>query len=165
MTAICLLLLGAAIGFGIDRFKAFLNRRTFKRQLTEELIANLGMLPFLRRHLIDSVAMAQQGGSPNMRAVHFCTVCYDAHFSALLPILSSSEQISIQFIYEYLRTCNEITDAYSQLVFTTSDQAEYSRLLRLYGGTLASLIKLTESTEDHIRRHLAGTPTLFLEAK
>jgi hypothetical protein len=85
-------------------------------------------------------------------------------FPALLPILTSAEQISMQFIYEYLRTSNEITDAYSQLVFTTSDQEEYSRLLRLYGGTLVSVIALSEKTEDSIRKHLAGTPTLFLDA-
>lgn len=165
MTAIVLLLFGAAVGFGIDRFKAFLDRHTFKGQLTEELAANLRMLPFLRRHLNESVAIAQQrGGSPNMRTVHFCTACYDAHFPALLPILSSAEQISIQFIYEYLRTCNEIADAYSQLVFRISDQEEYSRLLRLYSGTLDSVIKLTEKTEDSIRQHLAGTPRLFLDS-
>jgi hypothetical protein len=90
-----------------------------------------------------------------MRAVHFCTACYDAHFSIVLPILSPAEQVSLQMIYENLRICNEITDAYSRIVFAVSTTEEHERLLRIYAGTLQSAIGMTEKTE----RQFATTST------
>jgi len=165
MREILLLLLGAVIGgvvgFGVERIKTRLDRRTFKRQLLLELTTNLHMLPFLREHLTESLRTAQIGGSPNMRAVHFCTACYDTHFSTVLPILSPAEQVSLQIIYENLRICNEITDAYSRIVFAVSTKEEHERLLRIYAGTLRSAIEMTEKTEQHIRDHVQGRPTNF----
>lgn len=165
MSDVLLLLLGAivggVVGFGVERIQTRLDRRTFKRQLHEELNTNLHMLPFLRQHLTQSLETSQLGGSPNMRAVHFCTACYDVHFSTVLPILSSTDQVSLQVIYEYLRICNEITDAYGSVLFATSTREEHERLLRVYAGTLQSAIGMTEDTERHIRAHLAGKPTDF----
>lgn len=154
-------LVGGVVGFGIERIKTRLDRRTLKHQLLGELTTNLQMLPFLRKHLAESLRTAQMGGSPNMRAVHFCVACYDAHFSTVLPILSQTEQISLQIIYENLRICNEITDAYSRIVFDVSTKVEHERLLRIYAGTLQSAIGLTEKTEEHIRNHIDGEPTDF----
>ena len=165
MTEVLLILFGAVVGFGVERIKTLFDRRTYKRQLHEELASNLRMLPFVRQHVTEALAVAQLGHSPNMRAVHFCMACYDAHFSTVLPILTSEEQISFQIIYEYLRICNETTDAFSAIVFSTSEQEEYSRLLRLYSGKLQSVVKMTEDTEKHIRQHLQGKPTNFLDSK
>jgi hypothetical protein len=168
MHEVLFLLLGAVvggvIGFGVERIKTRFDRQTFKQQLHEELATNLHMLPFLRQHLSESLHIAQAGGSPNMRAAHFCTACYDAHFSAVLPILSSTEKVSVQMIYEYLRICNEITDAYSKIVFTVSIEDEHERLLKVYEGTLQSAIGMTEKTEQHIRDHLDGHPKEFFAA-
>jgi hypothetical protein len=155
---------GGVIGFGVERIKTRLDRRTLKQELREELTINLHMLPFLRKHLSESLRTAQFGGSPNMRAVHFCTACYDAHFSTVLPILSSAEKVSLQMIYEYLRICNEITDAYSRIVFAASIKEEHERLLRIFAGTLQSAIGMTEKTERYICDHLAGRPINFFPA-
>lgn len=165
VTEILLILFGAIVGFGVERIKTLFDRRTYKRQLQEELATNLRMLPFFRQHVTEALAAAKLGHSPNMRAVHFCTACYDAHFSTVLPILTSAEQISFQIIYEYLRICNETTDALSTVVFSTSDQQEYSRQLRLYSGKLQAVSTMTQDTEKHIRQHLQGSPTNFLDAK
>jgi hypothetical protein len=168
MHEVLLLLLGAVVGgvvgFGVERIKTRFDRRTFKHQLLGELTTNLHMLPFMRKHLTESLRTAQIGGSPNMRAVHFCTACYDAHFSTVLPILSPAEQVSLQMIYENLRICNEITDTYSRIVFAVSTKEEHERLLRIYAGTLQSAIGMTEKTEQYIRDHMNGQPTDFFSA-
>src|SRR5437667_12428148 len=91
---ILLIFLGAVLGFGVDRIKAVLDRRVARRQLREELALNLRMLPHFRRYLEHVIVASQRNQAPNMRAIHFASICYEANYAAVLPLLSQAERSS-----------------------------------------------------------------------
>jgi len=159
---ILILLLGAAVGFGAERIKIILDRRTFKNQLLAELKANLSMLPLFKKYVADTIKAMQAGGAPNMRTIHFSTACYETYFPSVLQILSTREQISFHFVYDSLRICNETSDEISTVVFSVNEKQEFNRQLRLYSGKLESILDIITQTETNIRDHLAGNPRDFL---
>jgi len=155
---IFLILFGAVLGFGIDRIKSMLDRRVARRQLREELALNLRMLPYFRRYLENVMMASQRNQAPNMRAIHFATVCYEANYAAVLPLLSQAERSSYHIIYDHLAICNEISDEASELLSATVSQDEFGRQLRILASRLDSLLRTVDKLTEQISQHLAGTP-------
>jgi hypothetical protein len=155
---ILLILVGAAIGFGIDRIKAILDRRLARRQLEEELALNLRMLPHFRRYLERAYEASRQGHAPNMRALHFARASYEANYPVVLPLLSQSERSSYHLIYDHLAICNEISDEAGHLISTTATQEEFNRRLRICAGMFESLFTTVDRLREQMSAHLSGTP-------
>jgi hypothetical protein len=153
---IFLLFIGAAVGFGIDRFKGMLDRRLARKQIHEELALNLRMLPHFRRYLEAALAAAQRDQLPNMRAIRFARASYDANYSLVLPLLSQAERSSFHIIYDHLAICNEISDGASQLF--SAPHEEFNRRLRILSGMFHSLLTTVDKISEHISDHLKGRP-------
>jgi hypothetical protein len=155
---ILLIVVGAAIGFGIDRIKAILDRRLARRQLEEELALNLRMLPHFRRYLERAYEASRQGHAPNMRALHFARASYDANYPVVLPLLSQAERSSYHLIYDHLAICNEISDEAGHLIPATATQEEFDRRLRVCAGMFESLFTTVDRLGEQMSAHLNGTP-------
>jgi hypothetical protein len=155
---VLLILIGAVIGFGIDRIKGFLDRRLARKALLEELALNLRMIPQFRRYLESVLSASAQGHAPNMRAIHFARASYEANYSAVLPLLSQAERSSYHLIYDHLAICNEISDEAGRLLSETQSQEEFGRRLRVSATMFDSLLTTVDQLREQISQHLNGSP-------
>jgi hypothetical protein len=155
---ILLILFGTVFGFGVDRMKAILDRRVARKQLREELVLNLRLLPFFRRYLENTIAASQRHQMPNMRAIHFANICYQANYAAILPLLSQAERSSYHIIYDHLAICNEISGEASRLFSETVTQEEFGRRIRIVASRFNSLLTTVDKLTEQISQHLDGTP-------
>ena len=155
---ILLILFGAALGFGVDRIKAMLDRRVARKQLREELALNLRMLPHFRRYLENTIAASERDQVPDVRAVHFANICYQANYAAVVPLLSQAERSSYHLIYDHLAICNETSDEASRLLSETVTQEEFGRRVRILASRLHSLLTTVDELTVQISQHLDGTP-------
>jgi hypothetical protein len=155
---ILLILVGAVIGFGIDRIKSSMDRRLARKQLHEELELNRRMIPHFRRYLMDTLHALANGFAPNLRAVHFARASYDANFSAVLPLLTQAERSSFHLIYEHLAICTEASDEASILLTTIDSKEEFKRRATIASGVFDSLLTTVDSVNEQIDLHLKGSP-------
>ena len=158
-----LILLGAVIGFGIDRIKSFLDRRLARKQLIEELELNQRMITHFRRYLENTITALQQQAAPNMRAVHFARSSYDTNFATVMPLLSQAERSSYHLIYDHLAICNEASDDAPRLL--ASSREEFARRAAIAAGTFNSLLTTVDMVSEQISLHLKGTPRDVLLTK
>ena len=137
---VLLLLAGAIVGFGVDRIKALRDRRIARKQLRQELSLNLRMLPHFRRFAEDALAASQRHEAPNMRAIHFARVCYEANIPPCFPCSAKKSEVPYHIIYDHLAICNEISDEASRLLTATLSQEEFDRRLRVSAWMFDSLL-------------------------
>lgn len=150
--------LGVALSTGYERWQAAKHRKELKAGLYEELRANLLMVPQKQNVVQQILSHLEENRMLPGNSVHFISVFYKAHFSAIFPDLSIKERNSFHVLYEYFRVIDSCLDNYSERLMESMGTEKVDNYIRLYKAMMADILTLLDVSQTLAKRHLHGNP-------
>jgi len=148
---------------GYQEWKDWRHQRKIRKQLLQELRANLSMLPEKRRNLEAMLDALKQTKLLSGESVRFCSIIYGSLYPSVCEHFSIKERNSLHVIYEYLRVVDSTMSKYCDHVMENLDSHNLQIFVRMYLIQFGDLLKALSDVEDLIKHHLSGTPTDVLK--
>ena len=144
-----------------EKYREWDNRHTLKRQLLEELRANLHMISKKRLIIQSAINSLRAGNLVSGECVAFCTTMYNNHYPSICEHFTLIERNSLHVIYEHFRVIDTMLSNYAEQVVQSiiAQKPMYGRAIAELGDLLQNMSIL----EGLVTKHLAGKPEDVLD--
>jgi hypothetical protein len=151
-------LIGFALGAGYQEFRERGKRKRLRRQLSEEVRANLYSIAQKKATLRSILVALRDRRILPGTSVPFCEIIYSHHYPAVAPYLSLKERNLLQVVYSTLRTVDDTMSQFEPAVTAAGAGDPQERVMIAYAHKLADMLPALDEQELLMQSFLRGDP-------